>query len=302
MIPKELLKKIRHIEITTSRKVTDLFAGQYHSAFKGQGIEFEEVREYQPGDDIRAIDWNVTARTGKAHIKKFVEERELTVMIVVDVSMSCRFGTVNQMKSDLAAEITAVVAFSAIRNNDRVGLIVFSDEVELFVPPRKGVSHVLRVIREILYFKPKKQGTNIEQALAFLNRVTKHKAVTFLLSDFLDTSKGHSETGQFPFTHALQVANRRHDLIAVALNDPREFELPDCGLIEVEDAENGGMTLVDSSNPDIRMRFNKISSERQAARNLFFGRLGVDHINVSTDKPFDKELIKFFKRRKRRLV
>src|SRR3989338_5029514 len=259
MIPKELFKKIKRIEISTSRLVTDVFAGQYHSVFKGQGIEFDEVREYQPGDDIRAIDWNVTARTGTAHIKKFVEERELTVMIVVDVSMSCRFGTVNQMKSDLAAEITAVVAFSAIRNNDRVGLIVFSDEVELFVPPRKGVSHVLRVIREILYFKPKKQGTNIEQALAFLNRVTKHKAVTFLLSDFLDTSKGHSETGQFPFKQALQVANRRHDLIAVALNDPREFELPDCGLIEVEDAENGGMTLVDSSNPDIRMRFNKIN-------------------------------------------
>ena len=267
MIPKELFKKIKKIEISTSRLVTDVFAGQYHSVFKGQGIEFDEVREYQPGDDVRTIDWNVTARTGKPHIKKFVEERELTVMILVDVSLSCRFASVNMLKSQLAAEVAAVLAFSAIRNNDKVGLIIFTDEIEKFIPPRKGVGHVLQVIREVLYFKPKGHSTDIARALEYLNKITTRKSIAFLISDFFPPdaiaanapgSQGHNRDqarmGEV-LKKSLLIANKRHDVIGITLNDPREMQLPDCGLIALEDAETGKKMIIDSSDAHLRQQY-----------------------------------------------
>ena len=233
MIPQEVMKTIRHIQIRTSHMVNDMLAGQYKSIFRGQGMEFEEVREYVPGDDIRLIDWNVTARTAVPHIKKLVEERELTVMLLVDASGSGRFGSKDRFKNELAAELCAVLAFSAIKNNDKVGLIIFTHEVELYVPPNKGRRHVLRVVREVLYFKPKGRGTNIPEALHFLNGVTKRRAVAFLVSDFMEDD----------YEIPLRIANKRHDIIAVTVTDPREEELPDVGLINVQDAETGSSIL-----------------------------------------------------------
>ena len=296
MLPKDLLDKVHRIEITTSRLVTDVFAGQYHSVFKGRGMEFDEVREYQMGDDIRSIDWNVTARTGKAHIKKFVEERELTVMIMVDASRSCQFASVGQLKSKLAAELAAILAFSAIRNNDKVGLIMFTDGVELFIPPRKGKSHVLRVIREVLYFKPNGRGTNLKRAVEYLNHVIPRKAVTFVLSDFFDEAPG----GQPGFKKAMSIANKRHDIIAITLNDERESALPDCGLIELEDAETGAHAVIDSGNSKIRKKYAAQAQERLAQRSRMFRSIGVDHIDVQTHIPYEKSLIAFFMQRRRR--
>ncbi|MCH8836524.1 MAG: DUF58 domain-containing protein, partial [Candidatus Marinimicrobia bacterium] len=231
MIPAQILEKVRYIEIHTRHLVNDIFGGEYHSVFKGQGMEFAEVREYLPGDDIRTIDWNVTARTGKPYIKKFVEERELTVMILVDVSLSCRFGSVNMLKSQLAAEVAAVLAFSAIRNHDKVGLIIFTDKIEKFIPPRKGLQHVLHVIREVLYFEPQGSSTDIANALEYLNKVTTRKSIAFLLSDFFPSGVTR-ETAEIDETlkKSLAIANKRHDLIAITLNDPREMELPNCGM------------------------------------------------------------------------
>lgn len=296
MLPKELLDKVHRIEITTSRLVTDVFAGQYHSVFKGRGMEFDEVREYQLGDDIRSIDWNVTARTGKAHIKKFVEERELTVMIMVDASRSCHFATVNQLKSKLAAEIAAILAFSATRNNDKVGLIMFTDGIELFIPPRKGKSHVLRVIREVLYFKPKGRGTDLKAAFEYLNHVMRRKAVTFVLSDFFDDVSA----GEPVFKKAMSIANRRHDIIAITLNDERETVLPDCGLLELEDAEKGTRVIVDSGNPRVRTKYEQDARQRLSQRGRMFRSIGVDHIDVHTHIPYEKSLISFFRQRQRR--
>lgn len=296
MLPKELLDKVHRIEITTSRLVTDVFAGQYHSVFKGRGMEFDEVREYQFGDDIRSIDWNVTARTGKAHIKKFVEERELTVMIMVDASRSCQFATVSQLKSKLAAEIAAILAFSAVRNNDKVGLIIFTDRIELFIPPRKGKSHVLRVIREVLYFKPKGRGTDLTQALEYLNHVMPRKAVTFVLSDFFDEIKGTEPK----FKKAMSIANRRHDIIAITLNDEREVRLPDCGLLELEDAESAARVLIDSGDARVRMKYEEQAQKRLSQRERMFRSIGVDHIDVQTHVPYEQSLIAFFMQRKRR--
>ena len=296
MLPKDLLDKVHRIEITTSRLVTDVFAGQYHSVFKGRGMEFDEVREYQMGDDIRSIDWNVTARTGKVHIKKFVEERELTVMIMVDASRSCQFASVHQLKSKLAAELAAILAFSAIRNNDKVGLIMFTDGVELFIPPRKGKSHVLRVIREILYFKPKGRGTDLKQAIEYLNHVMPRKAVTFVLSDFFDEKLGLEPS----FKKAMSIANKRHDIIAITLNDERESVLPDCGLIELEDAETGAHAVIDSGNSKIRKKYADQAQQRLAQRSRMFRSIGVDHIDVQTHIPYEKSLIAFFLQRKRR--
>lgn len=296
MLPKELLDKVHRIEITTSRLVTDVFAGQYHSVFKGRGMEFDEVREYQFGDDIRTIDWNVTARTGKAHIKKFVEERELTVMIMVDASRSCQFATVNQLKSKLAAEIAAILAFSAVRNNDKVGLIIFTDRIELFIPPRKGKSHVLRVIREVLYFKPKGRGTDLKQALEYLNHVMPRKAVTFVLSDFFDEVKD----AEPKFKKAMSIANRRHDIIAITLNDEREIRLPDCGLLELEDAETGARVMIDSGNASVRKRYEQEARKRLSLRDRMFRSIGVDHIDVQTHVPYEQSLIAFFLQRRRR--
>ena len=290
MIPKEIFQQIRRIEITTSRLVTDIFAGQYHSVFKGQGIEFEEVREYQAGDDIRAIDWNVTARTGRTYVKKFVEERELTVMILVDASRSNYFASVNKLKNQLAAEIAAVLALSAIRNNDRVGLIIFTDRIEKFIPARKGLKHVLRVIREVLYFRPEEHGTDLSQALEFLNKVMTKKTVSFIISDFLDKIEEKK----------LAVANKRHDLIAVVLNDPKEMELPNCGLIYLEDAEKAKTVLVDTSNTGIRRQYREKNLERLQRRQQIFRSTGVDYIDISTDSSYADALVKFFLKRRHR--
>jgi len=303
MIPKEIFEKVRRIEITTSRLVTDVFAGQYHSVFKGRGMEFDEVREYQIGDDIRTIDWNVTARTGTPHIKKYVEERELTVMILVDVSKSCHFASVNNLKNKLAAEIAAVLAFAAIRNNDKVGLMIFTDRIERFIPPRKGRSHVLRVIREVLYFEPKHQGTDMGNALEYLNKVTTRKTIAFVISDFIeqDTRLQPAPKNGPGFQKAMRIAGKRHDLVAVTLNDPREVDLPDCGLLILEDAETGSRRVVDSGDKNIRRRYREEALGRLKKRDQLFASMGVDHIDVSTAVPFDNALVKFFRQRRRRL-
>lgn len=297
MIPKDLFKKVRRIEITTSRLVTDVFAGQYHSVFKGRGLEFDEVREYFPGDDVRTIDWNVTARTGKPHIKKFVEERELTVMLLVDVSRSCQFSTVNELKSKLAAEIAALLAFSAIRNNDKIGLIIFTDKIEKFVPPIKGKKNVLRLIREILFYEPQHTATDMAASLDYLNKVMTRKSVAFLISDFFEPG---GESGRLK--KALAIANRRHDLIAVTLNDIRERELPDCGLVLLEDAETGKATLVDTSSAKVREDYRRAGEVRLKARQRMFDSVGMDHIDIATHESYSDAIVKFFLKRRRRKI
>jgi len=296
MIPKEILEKILRIDITTNRLVTDVFAGAYHSVFKGRGMEFDEVREYQPGDDIRSIDWNVTARTGFPHIKKYVEERELTVMILVDASASVHFASVNQLKNKLAAEIAAILAFAAIRNNDKVGLLMFTDEVELYIPPKKGKSHVLRVIREILYFKPKGKATSLPKTLEYLAKVLRRRATVFVISDFVS-----SHADDAPMTKALRIANQHHDLIAVTLTDPREINLPDCGLVEVMDAETGKRTVIDTSHERLRQEYHSRAASGLKKRTRMFDGIGIDHIDITTDVPYNKALVSFFAQRRRRL-
>jgi uncharacterized protein (DUF58 family) len=291
MIPKEILDKVRRIEITTSRLVNDFFAGAYHSAFKGMGMEFDQVREYQMGDDIRSIDWNVTARTGKAHVKQYVEERELSVMLLVDASASGHFASSGVLKNQLAAEVAAVLAFAAIGNNDKVGLLIFTDDIELYIPPRKGRSHVLRVIREVLYFKPKGKATNIPAALEYLRKVAKRRCVAFLISDFF----------QEGLQKSLNLANNYHDLIAITLNDAREFSLPDCGLLHVKDAETDEVDLIDTSNPSIRAWYEKRAKERLETRDRLFGSCRVDHIDLMTNKPYISALVSFFSGRRKRL-
>ncbi len=299
MIPKELLKKIRQIEITTSRIVTDVFAGQYHSVFKGQGIEFDEVREYQIGDDIRSIDWNVTARTGKPHVKKFVEERELTVMILVDTSSSCKFGTVNQLKSTIAAEIAAILASAAIKNNDKVGVILFSDKIEKFIPPRKGLKHVLRVIREILYFKPESNGTDLVMALDYLNKVTTRKTVSFLISDFIEEKEGH-QIGKLGLKQALAISNKKHDLVAITINDPKETAIPQIGLVSFKDAETGNTIMVDTNSKYFQDMFGKRAAESVSNTKTLLKLTKIDHIHIFTNVSYEDPLIKFFRLRKRR--
>jgi uncharacterized protein (DUF58 family) len=302
VIPKELLQKIRRIQITSSRMVTNVFAGQYHSVFKGRGMEFDEVREYQPGDDIRSIDWNVTARTGSAHVKKFIEERELTVMILVDASMSCKFASTNKLKSNLAAEIAAVLAFSAINNKDKVGLIIFTDRIEKFIPPRKGLRHVLRIIREVLYFQPTGKLTNISLALEYLNKVMIRKSICFLISDYLDSNGiGAGPDNYSTLRKPMAIANKRHDVVAITLNDPREMELPNCGLLQLEDAETNELMVVDSSSPLIRKKYHEDALERLNKRGKFFRSVGVDYIDVETHLPYADALAKFFMKRKKRL-
>ncbi len=291
MIPKEILDKVRRIEITTSRLVNDVFAGAYHSAFKGRGMEFDQVREYDLGDDIRSIDWNVTARTGKPHIKKYVEERELSVMILVDASASNYFASGGILKNQLAAELAAVLAFAAIRNNDKVGLIMFTDQVELFIAPRKGKGHVLRLIREVLYFKPKGTQTNIPEALEYLIRVSKRRCVGFLISDFFEND----------LQKILNLTNKRHDLVAITLNDPREYFLPDCGLIEMMDAENGQLKIIDTSNKQIRASYEKQAKSRLEKRERLFSFAGIDHIDLTTTETYVSQLVAFFAGRRRRL-
>jgi uncharacterized protein (DUF58 family) len=291
MLPKEVLRKIRRIEITTSKLVTDFLSGQYESVFKGRGIEFDEVREYQPGDEIRTIDWNVTARMGRPFIKKFVEERQLTVMILLDASSSSSFGTTKRYKKELAAEVSAVLAFAAIQNNDRVGLIIFTDKIEKFVPPRKGLHHVLRVVREALYFTPKGRGTDIAGALRYLDSVVSRRAVTFVISDFMDKD----------FKKPLSIANKRHDVVAITITDPRERELPNAGIVELMDAETGRCFTIDTSSEKVRDKYVKGAMAMQKHRSEIFGSVGVDHIDISTDKSYIEAFIKFFKMRKRRI-
>jgi len=290
MIPREILKKVRKIDISTRGLVNEVFSGEYHSVFKGQGMTFSEVREYQYGDDIRAIDWNVTARTGTPFVKVFEEERELTVVLVVDVSASGDFGSLERMKGELAVELSAVLGFSAVKNDDKIGLILFSDRIEKFVPPRKGRRHVLRVLRELLYHRPQGRGTDIGGALEYLSRVVPRRAVVFLVSDFM--GKG--------FFRPLSVAGKRHDLIAVRVRDRREQELPPLGLMEMEDPETGERLVVNSSDPDFQAAFRARSEERQAALDRDLRRSKVDVIDVETGQPYVKPLMHFFKQRMRR--
>lgn len=290
MIPKEILKKVKRIEIQTRGVVNDVFSGEYHSVFKGRGMEFSEVREYQLGDDVRTIDWNVTARMGRPFVKIFEEERELTVILLVDVSSSGEFGTVQQMKGEIAAEICALLAFSAIKNNDKVGLVIFTDEVEKFVAPKKGKSHVLRVVREILYHRPKGRGTDIGKALQFLSHITHRRAVVFLVSDFINTD----------YEKALQIANRRHDIIAISITDPRERELPNVGFIELEDAETGETYLLDTTDPAVRRDIAVRSNENALVREKLFRSIQVDHIDISTQQSYIEPLIRFFRMRAKR--
>ncbi|MDH4155905.1 MAG: DUF58 domain-containing protein [candidate division Zixibacteria bacterium] len=290
MIPKELLKKIRRIEISTKKLVNDLFSGEYHSTFKGQGMEFEEVRQYVPGDDIRLIDWNVTARTGYPHVKIFKEERELSVVLLVDASSSGRFGTRERFKSETAAELCALLAFSAIKNNDKVGLIIFTDVIEKFIPPQKGRGHVLRLIREILYFQPRAVGTDISGALEYLSRVIKRKSVVFLVSDFMSED----------FHKPLQIANNKHDIIAVKVSDPRESKFDNVGLIELEDAETGEVFVIDTSSKAFRREFAARADEDAQNLKRGFQLIDVDFINIRTDQSYIVPLINFFRMRERR--
>ena len=289
-IPAELLRKIRHIEIRTNRLVNDVFAGEYHSVFKGRGMEFDEVREYTPGDEIRTIDWNVTARYGHPFVKRYVEERELTVMLVVDASASGLFGTSGQLKAELATEICALLAFSAIRNNDRVGLIIFTDRVEKYIPPDKGHKHVLRVILELLNFQPAGKGTDVSEALRYLNRVRRRQAVVFLVSDFLAAD----------YRQSLLVTSKRHDVIAIAVTDRREVQMPRVGLLELEDAETGEMILVDTSSRAFTDAYVQHSESRRAQRDQIFRSINVDKIDVYTGKSYVEPLTAFFKERSRR--
>lgn len=290
MIPREYLKKIRTIEFRTNQLARDLLTGAYHSVFKGRGMDFEEVREYQPGDDVRAIDWNVTAKTGTPYIKKYREERQLTVMIVVDVSASDQWGSGEQTKKELAAEVASVLAFSATRNGDKVGLILHSDRVESYVPPKKGRSHIFRIIREILFYRPEGRGTSIKTALNYLNLVQSKPAVVFMVSDFLDEG----------FERVLKVSARRHDLIAVSICDRRELEIPDVGRILLEDAETGELTEVNTSDRKIRERFAKEAGEARRLGKSRLSRSGLDVIELETGVPYLLELKKFFERRIRR--
>jgi uncharacterized protein (DUF58 family) len=292
MLPKEIIKKIRRIQIYSTRTVNDVLAGQYRSVFKGRGIEFSEVREYQVGDDIRSVDWNVTARMNRPYVKQFSEERELTVMLLVDASGSGRFGSLAQTKNEIAAEIAALIAYSAIRNNDKVGLIIFTDRVEKFVPPKKGRSHVLRVIREALYFQPEGKKTDITAAVEYLMRIGKRRTVAFLISDFIAAG----------YEKKLGVANQRHDMIAVQIIDPREVELPPVGLLRLEDPEDGQIVLVNTRNTRFRKQFERLNRKRLADLARKFRSMNIDHVEIWTNSSYVDPLVKFFRMRERRLA
>ena len=290
MIPEELIKRIRQIQIYTSRAVDASFAGQYESVFKGRGMQFDEVREYMPGDEIRTIDWNVTARTGRPFIKRFVEEREMTVLFAVDLSASGEFGTVSKLKNELAAEFCAVLAFAAAKNNDKVGLLIFTDRIELFIPPKKGSRHILRLIRELLGFTMPKRRTNIPLALDYIARVVRKRATVFLVSDFIETD----------FRKPLSLLNKRHDVIAVPVRDRVEIAMPAVGLIEVQDAETGQIMLVDTSSKRFRAQYGDHSSRRFSELKNTLRSINVDLIPIATDKPYINDLIQFFHMRHRR--
>lgn len=299
-LTRDILKKVRQIEVRTNRLVNDSLAGSYQSVFKGRGMNFDEVREYVPGDDIRTIDWNVTARTGIPHIKKFTEERELTIMLMIDISGSGEFGSSTSSKRELMAEIGSVLAFSAVQNNDKVGLVLFTDAPELYIPPKKGRGHILRIIREILYFKPKGVETDVKGALDFVNRVIKRKCVAFLISDF--ALPGDFEQEVNILQPKLQITNRRHDLISLMVTDPREYELPDVGWITLEDAESGEQVEVNTSDRQVRDEYSTIATVRQKMIHKSMRLAGVDLLDLRTDRSYLPPLLSFFRDRKKRAV
>ena len=291
MLSKELLQKVKHIEIRTSRLVNAAMGGEYHSVFKGQGMEFDEVRAYQYGDDMRSIDWNVSARQGHLYVKRYVEERELTVMLMVDLSGSKDFGTVRRMKNELAAEVAALLAFSAIQNNDRVGALIFTDVVEKYIPPKKGRKHVLRVVRELLAYEPVHRRTSIETAVKYLNNVLTKKSVVFLISDFFDQG----------YEKSLRVANQRHDLVSLPIRDPRETELPNVGIIQMLDPESGETFWLDTGIRQVRDRYRRMAADSVEVRNRIFRRNRIEFVDIFTHQPYDVPLVKFFRARAKRL-
>lgn len=283
----EILKKVRKIEIKTKGLSKHIFSGEYHSAFKGRGMSFSEVREYNYGDDVRNIDWNVTARTGDPHIKIFEEDRELTVMLLIDISQSSSFGSIKQFKSELTAELSAVIAFSAITNNDKVGAILFTDKVEKYIPPKKGKSHILRIIREIIYYEPESKGTDLETALIYLNNIQKKKAIVFVLSDFMTSG----------YEPALSIASKRHDIIGLHIYDQAEKELPNIGLVNSFDAETGKRVILDTSSATVRKNYNEWFEKNYNYYDTTFKRYRADHISISTADDYVKLLLQFFKKR-----
>jgi len=293
MYSTELMNKIRRIEIRTRRLVNDSFAGEYHSVFKGQGMEFDEVRPYLPGDEVRTIDWNVTARMGQPFVKKYVEERELTVMLVVDASGSGDFASEGKFKRELAAELASVLSFSATNNKDKVGLLIFTDKVELYIPPRKGRRHVLRLIRDLLAFEPENNGTDIKLALDSINQILKRRSIVFLVSDFMDDPQRYRKS--------LFMANRKHDLIAVDLHDPLEREIPDVGMLALEDAESGELIWLDTSDPAWRERFAQRTRRFEEAKRKTLASAGVDRIAIRTDQDYARALTIFFQKRAKQI-
>lgn len=290
MLPKEVLENVRRLEIGTKGLVNEIFSGEYHTVFKGRGMEFAEVREYVPGDDIRLIDWNVSARTGSPFVKVFSEERELSMMLVVDMSRSGTFGSSYRMKDEVAIEICALLAFSAMKNNDKVGLLIFTDRVEKFIPPRKGRQHVLRVLREIVYHEPENRGTNMNSALEYLLRVIRRNSVVFILSDFMDDG----------FQKSLRVVSSKHDVIAIKVTDKLEIQLPDAGLISLVDAETGENVVVDTSDEKIRNSYSALKQAQQEGLEKMFKKINLDYINIKTGESYVEPLYKFFRKRAKR--
>lgn len=291
-VPREILRQVKLIELRTRGLVNSLFSGEYQAVFKGQGMEFAEVREYAPGDEYRSIDWNVSARMGHPYVKKYTEERELTVFFAVDMSGSEQFGTRGRFKAEVSAEIAAVIAMAAIRNNDRVGLLSFTDRIEEFVPPKKGRRHALRLIRDLLAFRPMGRGTDISFALDYLGRILRHRAIIFIISDFLDTG----------FERSLKLISRRHDLIAITVSDPRERSLPDVGYLELVDAESDQRVVLDSGNRYVREQFEHLASQDELKLRQLLRRTSVDQIDIQTDRSYVPPLIEFFRARERKLV
>lgn len=290
MLPPEIMKQIHLIHLRTNRMANDLLQGSYHSAFKGYGMEFDQVREYEAGDDVRLIDWNVTARMDAPYVKQYIEEREITVILVVDVSASGSFGSIQQLKKEIAAEFAAVIAYSAIKNKDKIGLIMFSDQMELYIPPRKGRNHVWKVIREILTYKPQHRGTDINAGLNYLNKMIKRKAITFLISDFLAQN----------FEKSLSLSNQRHDLIAVPIVDPRERELPPVGVIEMCDPESGNFVVVDTLNQDVRTHFKAMRLDYETKLRANFRKAAVDELWIQAGQSYLISLIRLFQKRGQR--
>ena len=290
MIDKELIKKVRLIQFRSSRVVDDVLAGEYKSVFKGSGMEFEEVRRYEPGDEIRSIDWNVTARMGEPYIKRFREERDMSVMFVVDTSASGLYGSAEISKNEVAAQITSLLALSATRNNDKVGMLAFSDRVEEFIPPKKGVPHVLRLVSNILSLQPEGRGTDIAMALGYLARVCRKRCLVFLISDFIDNG----------YEKVLRVIEKKHDVVAISVRDKQEFELPVCGLVRMVDSENGEAFMVDTSNAGVRREFARMAAQRREAHSKLLKSLGIDHVGVEAGSDYVPALVKFFRMRERR--